>query len=254
MYPMSSDSGLADLQRDWLAGSLRIKSFCAYEGKETFGIQIVDQRSASNLCTERLDPIAENHLDIVKPATKRAASYLAFKDAYLISADVAKNKNSPRVVEFDIDLGKSSFVRNTSPKFGDGPQVLSFLPDPSLTGVINNGFRAVFAVTLENPSDVDIIATSITYDTKEIGKVMGGSAGPLTANHKYFHKIKYVKGLQSLPLNPPYLIPAKSLGRFNLELATDAKEPGLVWYTQVNFHTSGGVATTKMFQIGLTGK
>jgi len=82
MYPMQADSYLADLQRDWLAARLGIRSFCAYEGKAIFGMQIVDQRSASNLCTEALDPIAEDHIQIVKPPDVKADSYIAFKNAY----------------------------------------------------------------------------------------------------------------------------------------------------------------------------
>jgi pimeloyl-ACP methyl ester carboxylesterase len=86
MYPMKSDSALADLQRDWLAAQLGVRSFCAYEGKPTFGVLIVDQRSATNLCTEPLDPILEDHIDIVKPASREDASYVAFRNAFIKSA------------------------------------------------------------------------------------------------------------------------------------------------------------------------
>jgi outer membrane protein OmpA-like peptidoglycan-associated protein/pimeloyl-ACP methyl ester carboxylesterase len=82
MYPLQSDNYLADLQRDWLAARLGIRSFCAYEGKTTYGVQIVDQRSASNLCTEPLDPILEDHIEIVKPANANADAYIGFKNAY----------------------------------------------------------------------------------------------------------------------------------------------------------------------------
>lgn len=84
MYPMESDNYLADLQRDWLAARFGIRSFCAYEGKELYGLLIVDQASATNLCNERLDPIAENHINIVKPADAKDDRYIAFKTAYTI--------------------------------------------------------------------------------------------------------------------------------------------------------------------------
>ena len=88
MYPMQSDGYLADLQRDWLSARLGIRSFCAYEGLATFGLQVVDQRSASNLCTEPLDPIAVDHIQIVKPSDTRADQYIAFKNAFeLVSRD-----------------------------------------------------------------------------------------------------------------------------------------------------------------------
>ena len=83
MHPMQADNYLADLQRDWLAARLKIKSYCAYEGRATLGMLIVDQRSATNLCTEPLDPILETHIDIAKPASKDSDAYIAFKNAYL---------------------------------------------------------------------------------------------------------------------------------------------------------------------------
>jgi pimeloyl-ACP methyl ester carboxylesterase len=82
MYPLQTDNYLADLQRDWLAARLKIKSFCAYEGRDTFGLRIVDQRSATNLCTEPLDPILENHINIAKPANRQSDSYIALKNAF----------------------------------------------------------------------------------------------------------------------------------------------------------------------------
>lgn len=82
MYPMNSDSYLADLQRNWLAAHLNLKSYCAYEKLPIFGQIIVDQQSASNLCTEPLDPINANHIDIVKPIDVKSTSYRAFKSAF----------------------------------------------------------------------------------------------------------------------------------------------------------------------------
>jgi pimeloyl-ACP methyl ester carboxylesterase len=82
LYPLEADNYLGDLQRDWLAAQLGIPSYCSYEGRTTFGILVVDQRSAAGLCTEPLTPIDENHIDIVKPATKNSDSYIAFKNAY----------------------------------------------------------------------------------------------------------------------------------------------------------------------------
>lgn len=82
MFPLHADSFLADLQRDWLAARFAIRSFCAYERKETFGVLVVDQRSATNLCTERLDPILDNHIDMVKPADARSDVYIAFRNSF----------------------------------------------------------------------------------------------------------------------------------------------------------------------------
>jgi tetratricopeptide (TPR) repeat protein len=79
--PMRSAEFLANLQRQWLDADLNIASFCAYETKKTFGINVVTQGSASNLCNKRLDPIPEDHFTIVKPSSYRDPAYLAFKSA-----------------------------------------------------------------------------------------------------------------------------------------------------------------------------
>lgn len=69
------------MQRQWLSAGFDIPSFCAYETRKTFGLSVVTQASASNLCNRRLDPIDADHLTIVKPSGDRAASYLAFSSA-----------------------------------------------------------------------------------------------------------------------------------------------------------------------------
>jgi pimeloyl-ACP methyl ester carboxylesterase len=85
IVPMTSDSYLADLQRTWLASPelSSLPSYCAYEIQPTYGIKIVEQQSATNLCNRRLDPIDADHIDIAKPENAQAMPYLAFKSAYL---------------------------------------------------------------------------------------------------------------------------------------------------------------------------
>jgi pimeloyl-ACP methyl ester carboxylesterase len=82
MQPMKSADYLADLQRQWLAANFSIPSYCAYETQRTYGVNVVTQASASNLCTRRLDPINADHLSIVKPSGNREPAYLAFKSAF----------------------------------------------------------------------------------------------------------------------------------------------------------------------------
>lgn len=85
MVPMTSDGYLADVQRTWLASPelSSLPSFCAYEIQTTYGVKVVEQQSATNLCNRRLDPIDAGHIDIVKPDSAKALPYLAFKAAYL---------------------------------------------------------------------------------------------------------------------------------------------------------------------------
>src|SRR5262249_27296467 len=67
MQTMRSADYLGDLQRQWLSAEFGIPSYCAYEKRKTYGLEVVTQASASSLCTKRLDPIDADHLNIVKP-------------------------------------------------------------------------------------------------------------------------------------------------------------------------------------------
>lgn len=96
MRPMLSPDYLADLQRQWLSASLDIPSFCAYETQKTYGVSVVTQASASNLCNRRLDPVDANHISIVKPTDRRQVPYLALKSA--ISQTPEKKRSTSDVI------------------------------------------------------------------------------------------------------------------------------------------------------------
>lgn len=84
MYPLERpDSALGPLQSAWLAAGFQIPSYCAYETVPTYGQMVVSRQSATNLCTKRLDPIAKNHLEIVKPRDRDDKPYKVFKEAFL---------------------------------------------------------------------------------------------------------------------------------------------------------------------------
>lgn len=86
MYPMETDSYVAPLQSAWLAAKMELKSYCGFETQTLYGQIIVERQSATNLCTERLDPIDENHIDMVKPLNVTSTAYRALKGA-LLDAD-----------------------------------------------------------------------------------------------------------------------------------------------------------------------
>lgn len=92
MKPMRSPDYLGDLQRQWLSADLNIPSFCAYETRKTYGVSVVTQAGASNLCNKRLDPVDADHITIVKPSGIRAVSYLAFKSAVAQTPSLTDNK------------------------------------------------------------------------------------------------------------------------------------------------------------------
>lgn len=66
-------------------------SYCAYELLPTFGTFVVQRESARHLCNTRPDPIARNHIDIVKPANNTTdESYVAFREAYRDTFDTVR--------------------------------------------------------------------------------------------------------------------------------------------------------------------
>jgi tetratricopeptide (TPR) repeat protein len=96
MTPMRSDSYLADQQRQWLAAGFDFPTCCAYETKKTFGLLVVSQASASNLCSKRLDPIDADHISIVKPSSVDDASYQVLKSAFM-DATSGNRKNGEAI-------------------------------------------------------------------------------------------------------------------------------------------------------------
>ena len=89
MRKLASGSFLGSLQSRWSAfpGRKQIRTFCAYETAPVVNTDlstalIVARESATNGCSERIDPIADDHLGIVKPANERSQSYIVLQSAY----------------------------------------------------------------------------------------------------------------------------------------------------------------------------
>jgi pimeloyl-ACP methyl ester carboxylesterase len=83
MKTIKPEDYLADRLRDWLGAKFEFPSFCAYEKRPTRGISlVVSMDSAASLCTRALDPIDTDHIDIVKPESENAYSYIVFKAAF----------------------------------------------------------------------------------------------------------------------------------------------------------------------------
>lgn len=98
LYPMDSDNYLGTLQSNWLAANLQLRSFCAYETLPLYGQIIVERQSATNLCTERLDPIDADHISIVKPEDQSGTAYRALKAAFLTTSQppIAPSRAGPK--------------------------------------------------------------------------------------------------------------------------------------------------------------
>lgn len=91
MVGIADNTYLGSQQSSWLASKYAnsVKSFCAYEVLDTYGVRVVDRSSATNLCNVRLDPIDANHVDIVKPKSEKGEAFIAFKLAYQETFDIS---------------------------------------------------------------------------------------------------------------------------------------------------------------------
>jgi pimeloyl-ACP methyl ester carboxylesterase len=77
MLPLEGNELLQSIQSGWLGWDAvkNLPSYCAYETLPTFGVMVVSMSSATALCNEDLDPIAANHVDIVKPKDRYDPRY-----------------------------------------------------------------------------------------------------------------------------------------------------------------------------------
>jgi pimeloyl-ACP methyl ester carboxylesterase len=107
---------VGNLVRQWLAAEFQIKSYCAYEKQKTFGVKIVHEPSATNLCNQRLDPIDADHIDIVKPSDRRAIPYMALRQA-VISTPPRASRDLPSANVGKISLGQFVTGKEDSGRF-----------------------------------------------------------------------------------------------------------------------------------------
>ncbi|MBR1154530.1 triacylglycerol lipase [Bradyrhizobium sp. JYMT SZCCT0428] len=98
LRPMERASDLANTQLDWRAARFKFPSYCAFETLATYGIVVVPQASATNLCDDVVDPINSDHFSIVKPSGPRSLPYLAFKAAFMQTRQRASLQTDPAVV------------------------------------------------------------------------------------------------------------------------------------------------------------
>lgn len=58
---------------------VHVPSYCAFELRDTFGIRIVDEQSATALCDGQVTGLSLNHIQIVKPANRDDLIYSLFQ-------------------------------------------------------------------------------------------------------------------------------------------------------------------------------
>ena len=118
-------------------------------------------------------------------------------------------------------------------------------------------FFPVFIVTIENPTNRDLLVTKIDYkilrllyDEPAAGMHPSES---LTPTATYTHQLAGKLGIQSYPITPPFRIPANSSGSFELQLHADndMHEDGVTFTMNVEFLTNQSVIRTDTFLLHL---
>jgi hypothetical protein len=130
--PKNSDSMLNSLQHDWRALNNRPLSKCAFEVRDTYGVRVVDQTSASALCDGPLDPINEDHIGIAKPPDRQADSYMAFRAAFVKRPAEQLNSNGVSISSETIE-GHVDTLRKVDVDCGETKQADLTEIDPPIT-------------------------------------------------------------------------------------------------------------------------
>lgn len=89
MEKLASGGYIAGLQTRWSAFEERkqIRTFCAYETAPVVKTNLTDtiivaRESATNGCSERIEPIPDDHLGIAKPSNDQSQSFIVLLNAY----------------------------------------------------------------------------------------------------------------------------------------------------------------------------
>ncbi len=134
MRDLADNTYLQSQQSSWNAAGLgrSVKSSCAYEVLPTYGRTVVTIASATLLCTERHDPIAANHIDIVKPRDADDDPFVAFKLSY----------GSVYNIEDYISLTQANLQDHLEALSGSGPIRSFSVGEPiDLSGMVQDAQR-----------------------------------------------------------------------------------------------------------------
>lgn len=108
------DKYLSHQYRDWLAVKILrdIPAYCAYEKQKISDIKIVEFSSATSMCNREVDPINENHTNIVKPRNNRSKSFIVFRNAFKSIA--SENISNEIIVNPKVDSKKQDTIKSVS--------------------------------------------------------------------------------------------------------------------------------------------
>jgi len=157
----------------------------------------------------------------------------------------------PEVVSFSLSNSAMGFEEGIEPKFNGSPvKVKSFQAYYPFA----NEPRAIFLTTISNPTNDDLIITSVTYMVEEIETVKGGPSGPLEALASYQHEIAHRKGEQKKALIPPFRVTAGDTASLEIEISSASPGDGLGWLLHLAFDSNLGEFSTESFWLYLPKK
>jgi pimeloyl-ACP methyl ester carboxylesterase len=132
MVPAGSGTYVTNLQHDWRALPVPVNSHCAYEIRDTYGVRIVDEQSATALCDGPVNPVDSNHIDIVKPRDKNDVPYLAFRTEFnaVQQAEANRNKTNPPSGGAKSTVGTLQTARSVEVDCGQTREDTAGIPPP----------------------------------------------------------------------------------------------------------------------------
>ena len=102
----------------WDTAGFKIKSYCAYETRDFYGVRIVSKESATHSCNQRLDPMDRDHIAIAKPRNESDEPYIAVKSAYVETFGSAVVSTRDSEMRPATNSGGSSSTGSVTPKNG----------------------------------------------------------------------------------------------------------------------------------------
>jgi hypothetical protein len=141
LLPYKNGNYVDDLQESWLRKGFDIPTFCAYEGKKTFNVMVVNKESAISFCSRQPLRIEENHIDMVKPPasgdfaahdflklavnqTVRAIPIKAFiVDSYIRKNSIPRIQNALRDLQNKFNITLEPLILSEFPKDTIIPQI-----------------------------------------------------------------------------------------------------------------------------------
>lgn len=197
MRELENNDFLSDQTSQWQQSSLStsILTLCAHEKLEYKGVLVVDQASAQLLCNNRPVPVAENHVNIVKPKNSSSLVHISLRTLYQqifeiklfdpeLSGEISLGSQSSSITNSLVRAKNVTLTGNTN--IGDNSAVFAEHIDLNgytltanggliVAGSISNGH--IQSTNSSAPASKLVVAALNMSSVKFIGNGLGGSNG-----------------------------------------------------------------------------